>query len=83
MNATNATTASAAPAPEVTRLRVLLRERKFTAVLEAGAALLAASPGERDALLCVAVAQRFLGRLPEALRTLATLEQHHPRFSRL
>ena len=83
MNATNATTAPAAPAPEVMRLRALLRERKFTAVLETGAALLAVSPGERDALLCVAVAQRFLGHLPEALRTLATLEQHHPRFSRL
>jgi tetratricopeptide (TPR) repeat protein len=83
MNAPNATTAPAAPAPEVTRLRVLLRERKFTAVLEAAEALLAASPGERDALLCVAVAQRFLGRTTEALRTLATLAQHHSRFSRL
>jgi len=31
----------------------------------------------------VAVAQRYLGRVSDALQTLATLERHHPRFSRL
>ena len=41
------------------------------------------APGERDALLCAAIAQRFLGRIPAALSTLATLEAQHPRFSRL
>ena len=31
----------------------------------------------------MAIAQRFLGRIPDALKTLETLERHHPRFSRL
>lgn len=52
-------------------------------MLVAGEALLAAVPDQRDVLLYVAIAQRYLGRIPEALRTLATLEQHHLRFSRL
>jgi tetratricopeptide (TPR) repeat protein len=34
-------------------------------------------------MLFVAVAQRYLGRVPDALKTLAALAQHHPRFSRL
>ncbi len=34
-------------------------------------------------MLFVAIAQRYLGRIPEALATLETLERHHPRFSRL
>ena len=37
----------------------------------------------RDVLLLVAIAQRYLGRIPDALSTLAILERHHPRFSRL
>ena len=65
------------------RLRELLRQSRFAEVLTAAEELLAASPGQRDALLCTAVAQRFLGRIPEAFQTLATLELHHPRFSRL
>ncbi len=72
--------AAAAPAAEVIEL---LRQRRFAQVLSAAPAVLAFAPGNRDALLALAVAQRFLGKVPEALQTLAALQHHHPRFSRL
>jgi tetratricopeptide (TPR) repeat protein len=68
---------------EADRIRLLLRQQKFSEALAAAEALLAATANHKDALLFVAVAQRFLGRIPEALQTLRTLEQQHPRFSRL
>jgi tetratricopeptide (TPR) repeat protein len=83
MNAPEAATAAATPADRVLQIRALLRQRKFAEALAAGTALLAEAPDHRDALLCVAVAQRYLGRIADALQTLATLEHHHPRFSRL
>ncbi len=83
MDSADAKTTTSAMASEAARMRALLRERKFSETLTAGQALLARAPDHRDALLFVAVAQRFLGRIPEALSTLETLERHHPRFSRL
>jgi tetratricopeptide (TPR) repeat protein len=83
MDASEAPQDTAAVTAEVVRVHALLQARNFAAALAAGQALLAANPGHRHALLLVAVAQRYLGRTPEALATLATLEQHHPRFSRL
>ncbi|MFI4879558.1 MAG: sulfotransferase [Steroidobacterales bacterium] len=74
---------TAATSGEAMRLRELLRQQRFAEVPPAAQALLAESPGQRDALLCMAIAQRFLGQVPEAFNTLAILEQHHPRFSRL
>jgi tetratricopeptide (TPR) repeat protein len=71
-----------APAPAAALID-LLRQRKFAQVLAAAPAALAAAPGNRDVLLALAVAQRFLGKIPEALQTLASLQRHHPRFSRL
>jgi tetratricopeptide (TPR) repeat protein len=68
---------------ELQRLRALIRQHKFNEALEVGEAVLEQAPDQRDALLCVAVAQRYLGRPDDALGTLAKLEQHHPRFSRL
>jgi tetratricopeptide (TPR) repeat protein len=65
------------------RLRELLRQHQFSEALTAAQAVLAESPGQRDALLATAIAQRFLGRIAQALETLATLEREHPRFSRL
>jgi tetratricopeptide (TPR) repeat protein len=67
----------------VAQLRALLRQQKFSEVLALGAELLAAGPGQREALLFMAIAQRHLHHVPEALKTLAALEQAHPRFSRL
>ncbi len=78
-----AAAASAAAAPDVARIRALLREHKFEAVLAAAEGLRPDSAGDRDGLLCVAIAQRYLHRIPAALQTLAMLERHHPRFSRL
>ena len=83
MDVTEAPPTAAPSAPEVARIRTLLREHKFADVLAAGEGLAPESPGNRDALLCVAVAQRYLHRIPDALRTLAALERYHPRFSRL
>ncbi|MGB6605421.1 MAG: sulfotransferase [Steroidobacteraceae bacterium] len=65
------------------RIRGLLTQHRFSEALAAGEALLAATPDQRDALLFVAMAQRFLGRIADALKTLAVLQQHHARFSRL
>ena len=76
------------PAPsrietEIRRVRELLRRREFEAALRAGKALLAEVPENRDALYVVAVSQRYLHRIPDALTTLARLETLHPRYPRL
>jgi tetratricopeptide (TPR) repeat protein len=68
---------------EPARIRALLKQQKFSEALAAAQALLADAADSRDTLLYVAIAQRFLGRIPDALRALETLERHHPRFSRL
>ena len=68
---------------EIRRVRELLRRREFEAALSAGKALLAEVPENRDALYVVAVSQRYLQRIPDALTTLARLETLHPRYPRL
>jgi tetratricopeptide (TPR) repeat protein len=83
MDSTDAKTATSMIGAEADRIRSLLRQQKFSEALGAGEALLVATANHRDALLYVAIAQRYLGRIPDALKTLATLEQHHSRFSRL
>ncbi len=64
-------------------LRKLLSEQRFDELLALSQSLLAQHPSDRDALLFTAIAQRFLNRVPEALRTLSVLESQHPSFSRL
>ncbi|MFL6606357.1 MAG: tetratricopeptide repeat-containing sulfotransferase family protein [Steroidobacteraceae bacterium] len=71
------------PSADIPQLRELLRQHRFSEVLTGARALLETQPAHRDALLFTAIAQRFLGQIAEALKTLATLEQLHPRFSRL
>jgi tetratricopeptide (TPR) repeat protein len=78
-----ATAVGSAAAPDVARIRALVREHKFAAVLTAGEGLHAEIAGHRDGLLCVAIAQRYLHRIPDAMQTLDAIEHHHPRFSRL
>ena len=68
---------------ELAAMRALLRADKFAEALAAGKTLLAHVPEQRDALLLTAVAERFSGRISDALATLAILERQHPRFSRL
>jgi len=76
-------TVAPSPASEIPRIRGMLRRGEFAAALSAAQALLAKTPDHRDALLFAAIAQRYLGRVADAQNTLATLAQHHPRFSRL
>jgi tetratricopeptide (TPR) repeat protein len=83
MEASDAQSPTAATAAEMAQIHALMRAQNFAAALSAAEALLAASPTHRDARLLVAISQRYLGRISDALKTLATLEQRHPRFSRL
>ena len=79
----SSTTAPVPAASGIEEVRAFIRQHQFAEALAAGEALLRQVPDQRDALLSLAVAQRHLGRPHEALATLATLERHHPRFSRL
>jgi tetratricopeptide (TPR) repeat protein len=81
--ASNPVPAAPPIASELARIRALLRQRQFLEALSASDALLAEDPEQREALLFTAIAQRYLGRIDEALKTLTRLERHHPRFSRL
>jgi tetratricopeptide (TPR) repeat protein len=88
MNSNTTAPASPTPAPAgsagaIQELRALVQHRRFAEALEAGEALLRQTPDQRDALLSMAVSQRYLGRTHDALATLVTLEHHHPGFSRL
>jgi tetratricopeptide (TPR) repeat protein len=68
---------------EVRRLRALVTQQRFAEVLAAATALSQTVPENRDVLYLRAQAHRMLGDTPAALAVLATLEQLHPRFSRL
>ena len=64
-------------------LRASLGRGRYAEVLGVADAYLGEHVGHRDLLYLVAVAQRMLQRIPEALGTLATLQSFHPRYSRL
>jgi tetratricopeptide (TPR) repeat protein len=83
MDSTDAKTATSMLGAEADLIRSLLRQQRFPEALSASESLLAVTPNHREALLYSAIAQRYLGRIPDALGTLAILEQHHSRFSRL
>ena len=68
---------------QVVRMRKQLAEKNFREALALGEALAVAVPENRDVLYMVAVSQRFLGCIPDALGTLGRLETHHPAFSHL
>jgi len=65
------------------RLRNLLHARQFGELLGVTDALIATEPAHVEAQLFRAIALRLLGRVPDALAALATLEQQQPKFSRL
>jgi tetratricopeptide (TPR) repeat protein len=69
--------------PEVVHIRELSKRGQHSQALAAAEALAARGPQNRDALYLIAVNQRCLNRLIEALKTLQQLEQQHPRFSLL
>ena len=68
---------------ELARIRDLLERRRHTEALEAAQILANTYPENRDVLYCIAVSERYLQRIPDALATLERLELHHPVFSRL
>jgi tetratricopeptide (TPR) repeat protein len=67
---------------EVLRIRELVERNQFGEALSAGEALAARVSENRDVLYMMAVSQRYLKRIPEALATLERLGKHHPNFSR-
>ena len=83
MDSPDGANASTSIDAELAAMRSLVRADKFDDAVAAGKALLARAPDQRDALLLTAVAQRFSGRIVDAVDTLAILERQHPRFSRL
>jgi tetratricopeptide (TPR) repeat protein len=83
MNATSIDPSAAHVEAEAKRVRELIQQGDFPRALSMAVSLRAAAPQHRDALYMIAVCQRFLKRVPEALSTLAELEQAHPQFSRL
>jgi tetratricopeptide (TPR) repeat protein len=68
---------------EVLRIRGLIERNQFAAALSAAEVLAVKVPENRDVLYMIAVSQRYLNRIPDALATLERLEGHHPGFSRL
>jgi tetratricopeptide (TPR) repeat protein len=68
---------------EVMRIRALLQAGQIEPALLAAAALLVEVPENRDVIYMIAVAQRYLQRIPDALATLQSLERLHPNYSRL
>jgi tetratricopeptide (TPR) repeat protein len=68
---------------EVHRLRKLIQSHERAKALSGAKALLQTVPENRDVLYLVAVSQRQLGRVGEALTTLERLETLHPDFARL
>ncbi len=68
---------------EVRRIREVLQRNEYDAALAAATALREEVPENRDVLYMIAVALRYLNRIPEALTTLAELERLHPEYPRL
>ena len=67
----------------VLQLRQLVAGRRYAEAVQAAEQLLAEVPENRDVLYLCAQALRLLDNIPAALKTLATLQALHPRFSRL
>jgi tetratricopeptide (TPR) repeat protein len=68
---------------EINDVRELTKARRHVEALAAAELLAARLPENRDLLYLIALNQRYLNRIPEALATLEHLEQHHPQYSRL
>jgi tetratricopeptide (TPR) repeat protein len=76
------------PAPpqidtEVRGVRSLLERSEFAPALQIALRLQKEAPENRDLLYMIAVAQRYLQRVPDALATLVRLEELHPDYPRL
>jgi predicted Zn-dependent protease len=67
----------------VRRAQALFQNRQYAECLDATEALATQVPANRDVLHLMAMSQRFLNRVPDALATLARMEKEHPNFSLL
>ena len=65
------------------RIRGCIEHGEYLAALESAEALARSYPHNRDVLYSIAVSQRGLQRIPDALVTLERLQQQHPRYSRM
>ena len=65
------------------KLREALGRNQFSQVLQVCEVLQGRFQGHRELLYLVAVCQRMLQQIPEALTTLASLEAYHPKYSRV
>lgn len=83
MDSTAPTFSTSSVEAEVGRIRELMERGQFEAALAAGVTLATSVPENRDVLYMIAVSQRYLKGIPEALATLERLERHHPSYSRL
>jgi tetratricopeptide (TPR) repeat protein len=68
---------------EVRRVRAMLERSEFAPALQAALRLREEVPENRDVLYMIAVAQRYLQRISDALATLQRLEELHPGYPRL
>jgi tetratricopeptide (TPR) repeat protein len=68
---------------ELQDIRELTKLRRHGEALTAAEPLGAQFPENRDLLYLIALNQRHLERIPDALATLQSLERCHPRYSRL
>src|ERR1700722_18563295 len=83
MTATATTHMISSVESEVSRIRALIKERRFAESVAAAAALRAQVPENRDVLYLLALSQRQLTRTADALATLGQLARFHPGYSRL
>jgi tetratricopeptide (TPR) repeat protein len=67
----------------VRRTRELVQAHQFAPALADAQTLRAEVPENRDVLYLIAVCQRYLGRVADALATLEQLEEIHPDYGRL
>jgi predicted Zn-dependent protease len=68
---------------EMRRIRELIERGQFAPALAAAQTLLPHVSENRGLLYMIAISQRYLGRIPDALATLAELERRHPDYGRL
>src|SRR5256885_7330302 len=83
MAATEPTSTASRVEAEGRRIQALVEKREFARALAAASRLLEEVPENRDVLYLIAVSQRYLGRIADALATLERFEELPPGFGRL
>ena len=68
---------------QIQRIHQLQVDGQHAQALQAAVALLTEAPDHYEVLYLIARSQRYLGQIEAALKTLAHMEQEHPRYSRM